>query len=1834
MKLKERCKRFISGFLAVTMLVGFDVNPLATIAGQIANLDIISRVSAIKDNLEYMAEKGESLDVQAEEVSCSCSFTCDAYDAISDLVVPKMNNLKQELMEVNNNLTLINTGIGTLHTDLTAINGLLTGIQTTLTSMDATLTSIDGTLSRIEKELIKVNQNLVIIQQKLDMINQTIKDAQHQYRVAHLYSLNNQFDKALWRPYISDLPYISDFAQTTGKFANVYNGYWDSNVSTISNPAGSQTQRALEVLGYDAIVRYEGVVMTEVQFTEEQIKEGATGIVYTLVNNGVNEGLRNMQDAKPATQDQGTPDGLSGQSSTLAPTDWSKKYDTVISLQQQFIDEEAVTWLDAITVLYKALGQEQVTYQSFMSYDPTITPETSPAYQNLSNILTGAGYDFYVFANRSNIIAGFPGENGAMAVPIYWVKGVADGFVSESQDMNAKITASDFFILASGMMQAYGEPVINRDEIMALLQVYGSQYPSTLGFEVADAWAYLKVRGCLNDSVIPSGFLSRANLLDICMCIKDEDSRSDYKVIDITMDIGDSMISSGYYPVSNANVTVNSFSSSVEYEYSTSKNYTYMIAKTPEVYLGESGIIRAFRDPQCTSKMNTMCNMSTIEVQGNEYYVLDIPVNHNQSVYLAAIDMDKGERVVDGSVRAIEIPAKVFGGGIFLGGYSVKDTENGKIATVLQDDVRWKEFDYLSGNKDVVTFVDYKRADKPKPSGTSVSVNGTLKDNLLATVSEWTTPMQVEATGNKQSTVATTNKLGTNDRSGKIQNTSISSVVGNAMAAALSTSTIISNAIGIVSSADKVVSTVQNVAANPNAVTSPGTALGEDFTSALVARASIKHDKDQLALKYYNEAFPKHEPILWVNGGSGDVCFVRMANSNNTLFLNRMVKLTEYTDARKVVENGGDLDAIINGILTDSASIAAAQKDANLSSAVSTLLDSINSNKDVNGKITSIEKTTNPDGTESTKLTDKGGTVKLPYQSFPLQYAVGMCSLETIVERKTGGFQESDNYEISSPVKDFLLTKPDAASEKNTNIEAKQTAQGITEIITNTKNVDGMNLSQHISEAINQFDAKVYSKQVGIYSYEASDSDAFLDLVGASSLSASDSLWQDATVETSCIMSRTEQIMLSWTDLLACGVVMKNTDGGKPKLQEDGSYHLWTDDGVVKVNNTLKTIQIGTTLYDLTFSGGDSPNLVFIDTENDEMYFDVRCVMGIIRSPFVRNDTRTEELKNSIGSGNYAIYDISSNGTNSNLFNVVKVQCFNFPEISETSFAEGLPAGSASYDIKMVSETMWDNNYWKSPIRNRLLLSSFVPSANWITVIDDDGSTRSGSLYVFYPMEAFKNGFDDGGGVIQANAPPDADTRWADLKMHMDNAEIKANKGGTSLQAIVDEIYDVSYESYDSAEWYIKMSIDAIATLYLKTGRFYCSPNFVIREFNLSKNNYTEAMAWSEYSGFSKEDNGAYWYDISGGKLAGEYDGAVYWLDGIGFVYNMPTVKDFTLKDYFEGKYPLPLALDQDNKFKATAAVINFNMNYYGTGIDKNGGETKIPYGYVLSSEGYIHYNTLSPLSGMAYDDLPHNGDQKNGDMLLPFKIGSGEVTDGLTLAPSAIYFYFGGNTIENMNVKSISEFNTTTNKFLIGSNRIGLDKVSTDGTFSYFHYVSDKYNSIKLDANTQFFRVHRNNQCDTLIMEDGFIKMGSISDVNEVVIDDLATNPMIDFLEGLGAISIVKSLDEGASWIILFVFWVFPIIGIIVMTILVGLSFLCDNKTVQIICAKTIDPVSLLTGGHHTLETWRWNRVLVPCMMLYIVFALWLNGNLIRLLMYAAEYYSTVTAWLELRLR
>ena len=83
--------------------------------------------------------------------------------------------------------------------------------------------------------------------------------------------------------------------------------------------------------------------------------------------------------------------------------------------------------------------------------------------------------------------------------------------------------------------------------------------------------------------------------------------------------------------------------------------------------------------------------------------------------------------------------------------------------------------------------------------------------------------------------------------------------------------------------------------------------------------------------------------------------------------------------------------------------------------------------------------------------------------------------------------------------------------------------------------------------------------------------------------------------------------------------------------------------------------------------------------------------------------------------------------------------------------------------------------------------------------------------------------------------------------------------------------------------------------------------------------------------------------------------------------------------------------------------------------------------------------------------------------------------------------------------------------------------------------------------------------------------------------------------------------------------------ICVILMTILIGMSFLTELKLWQKFCEKCFDPVRILTFGARDSNTWIWRKVLIPCLITYIAFALLCNANILKIIIYIVDGWMKI---------
>lgn len=89
--------------------------------------------------------------------------------------------------------------------------------------------------------------------------------------------------------------------------------------------------------------------------------------------------------------------------------------------------------------------------------------------------------------------------------------------------------------------------------------------------------------------------------------------------------------------------------------------------------------------------------------------------------------------------------------------------------------------------------------------------------------------------------------------------------------------------------------------------------------------------------------------------------------------------------------------------------------------------------------------------------------------------------------------------------------------------------------------------------------------------------------------------------------------------------------------------------------------------------------------------------------------------------------------------------------------------------------------------------------------------------------------------------------------------------------------------------------------------------------------------------------------------------------------------------------------------------------------------------------------------------------------------------------------------------------------------------------------------------------------------------------------------------------------------------------IMIIALTIIVGLSLMSDNKIIQKIVAKTIDPVKILTFGRRSFDQLTKKNSIVILMLGYAVFILIADGNILRVIVMLSKMMAYIARGLRM---
>lgn len=1783
--MKRKLRRIVSGTLAVTLCVTMNINPLATLGTALIESGFIDATSNIGRNIVRMIGDQFSGEVYATTpVNQLGPLTAWQTVETSSCECPDYTSI---LQDINGNLEYEDgSQLDTIRRDTAVIKGYSEDLVEITTSIDNTTKAILQDTHYIIQQLgYDPNATGVApknVKESFERVSEQLDSITHEYRVANIKSINNMFAGALWKPKFDEVPNLTEYCEITGGFANTYSGYWDTSYDeTVESVL--PTDVALETLGYDAILRAEGIVPEGViiPLGSDSTDESEVSIVVPY-DDTLNATTFNKANEVVVYDSEGNLD--------VVYNDWGQITDSynvtkdiptsqMIGYRQITMPSTDITYLDAVTVLYKALGEEIVTLEGLYTRNPEIEVESSPLAQGLSGVADEwEGYDYYVFATRSNPIS-YEIDSGNILVRYdyaYWKKAVMAGFVNYNL-RDEPISAVDFCTLAAKMMEAYGEPVFTDDELHTLLQVYGSSYPIQMGEKIALSWAYLKARGIITEDNFPEIYtntLSRNQLLDMCARIKNPDLRETYKNIELAITLDEVVIDDGVYPYYNFSIDNGSnMFLETTIDYTTLSHYTYLFPMTTDgensVNLGYGGAGYVFDSTEYTTLVQGAIYNGMIKLDdlsgGHYYYCVQIPKDYKGNAYLKFIDWNDPERNI-GTVESIEFNPSSMVGGIFTQ-YELKDgsKEDSKIAMLAaanleQDEgINWYSFATQPNNMDLIWFGDIIRCNdtdneepKVKTAALTTPYNPTFGEQLEVFWNNLTAPMEVLAASNRNTTPSAEHFWYLNPDA-VVSNGSYSSDIDFGA-----------------DDPDKFIITTDSVN------------LKEGLTKLNEDGHSLVRCIDSKALTYIARA-----------AFLSDVDFHTFVSEYKTILDDHNKEIPAYTGQQLVADLASDaINGVQYGSSTESNRNGFAKKAFNIYN---------NGNADATGVAKYFED----------------------QRDFILYYYLAANGFDDQELKKFSDTLRSDNalkqlasLRLSDDISDLFhpVNNPDASNKFNaTPISADGTfsATGSDIVLNLYKETIAKYLSEDLFES---------SGTVGLREADFRN-----------------------TLETSVLMDRDNQIFISWSEMVNYGLATDIDSDGLPKISgTDGVYEFVTPSGVVRVDDVNKIIQIGTQIYSFQYEN-NPPTLVHSNSDGTDIYFDVRCITGVSNSNGYTLDAGKAMTRNRlIGTGDYTILCLSSGGSKtSGSMKTDKVPMIPYADYNEYKSDNSYTSVDAIiktiYDGNKVANSSAGNSptgtgtdfqYWKDDNGNRLndkvgtriTMNNTNPTDNWIFVTYDDGKSFGGRLYVFYLRQAYDEGFlslkgDDPVKVEPSQTFIDSweGTMYSDAMTRLANnyPNIQFNKAFT-------EIYGNKQDT-----WQMKMTKCALANLAADTGVVWSSPNYYVRVFD-----YTNASAaYNTYqSDFTSGDTEL----PAGVKDQSNNPGAVYFLDYLGFIYNLPLTADFDLKDYYTGKYPLPIA------YTGGGDIVNYNFNYYGKTNGFFGSQTSLPLGVDLNSKGFVRY-TSDPSQESVYKGLSADTfkDSMNGNRNEPpYEVGmtdesGGYTTSTFTAAPAGIYMRYGlfRNSDYDKKLNDITQSYTYMNEFYIGTRRVKMsDDNSPTSTLRYWNYGGDSYGPIGLSANLSAQLCHKylhdttsTAMTSAYIINTNNIQAAYLTDMGDVITLGVTT-PEIDWDGRAKLISILDAVDRGTNWWIWVCLTLAPMICVILMTILIGMSFLTENKLWQKFCELFFDPVKLFTFGASDSNRWVWRKVLIPCIITYIAFALLCNANILKIVVYIVD--------------
>lgn len=357
--------------------------------------------------------------------------------------------------------------------------------------------------------------------------------------------------------------------------------------------------------------------------------------------------------------------------------------------------------------------------------------------------------------------------------------------------------------------------------------------------------------------------------------------------------------------------------------------------------------------------------------------------------------------------------------------------------------------------------------------------------------------------------------------------------------------------------------------------------------------------------------------------------------------------------------------------------------------------------------------------------------------------------------------------------------------------------------------------------------------------------------------------------------------------------------------------------------------------------------------------------------------------------------------------------------------------------------------------------------------------------------------------------------------------------------------------------------------------------------------------------------------------------GSVTYTEQYGYIYNVPVVdkSDDLVAGYLQGDYMLPLYFDAGQANGGNTNCRNINVNIWGS----------LPYGVRYYGEDRSHGQ---PVRWMV--DWKGNGSSATGTL------NHAEVT----ATPACVQSLFGGSALDYADVNSYQALITAAQSNSYTAMYFGTNKVSPTSSgnavrleipntgFKSAYYTGSYVCEHNLDDSTKFYEMAKwrgsgtdKNYYSRYVHFGSILEEKTVEEIQQDA-DDAQRNPVTIYVDeyedsfgGFDDFSLgylLGKVDTVSYWVLFLAVKILPMIMIIALTLIMGMSFMSDNRIVQRIVDKTFDPVKLLTFGHKTFAGMTKKQSLVTLLMGYLVFVLIADGNILKVIMFMARLIDT----------